>query len=215
MMLSRFTRLAASRAAPIRTFASTATTAKPDDKLVDHLGTYDEHADAVGDVDKREFTYLVLGGARFMYASAVRLTVMKFVATMSASSDVLALASLEVDLEKISMGTTATVKWRGKPVFVRHRTEKEIAVENAVEVAGLRDPQTDAERVKDANWLVAVGVCTHLGCVPIPNAGEYHGFFCPCHGSHYDASGRIRKGPAPLNLEIPPYNFVESKVIIG
>lgn len=181
------------------------------------MGSYD-HEDpyTVGDVDKREFTYLVLGGARFMYASAVRLTVMKFVASMSASADVLALASLEVDLEKISMGTTATVKWRGKPVFVRHRTDKEIQIESAVDAAGLRDPQTDAQRVKDPRWLVALGVCTHLGCVPIPNSGEYHGFFCPCHGSHYDASGRIRKGPAPLNLEIPPYKFAEeTKVIIG
>ena len=154
-----------------RAFSSTVKPAA-DGKLVDHMGSYDDHDDTYGDVDKREFTYLVLSGARFTYASAVRLTVMKFVATMSASADVLALASLEVDLAKISQGTTATVKWRGKPVFVRHRTDKEIASENSVETAGLRDPQTDADRVKDPRWLVALGVCTHLGCVPIPNAGE-------------------------------------------
>ena len=136
---------------------------------------------------------------------------------MSASADVLALASLEVELDKVELGTTQTVKWRGKPVFIRHRTDKEIAREEAVNVSELRDPETDAVRVKDPKWLIALGVCTHLGCVPISNAGEYHGWFCPCHGSHYDTSGRIRKGPAPLNLEIPPYQFVEdgSKVLIG
>jgi len=200
-----------------RAFATAVKPAAPGEKLVDHMGTYDDPHDGItGDVDKREFTYLVLGGARFMYASAVRLTVMKFVATMSASADVLALASLEVDLDKIDLGNTATVKWRGKPVFIRHRTDKEIATEEAVAPSGLRDPQTDAERVKDPRWLVALGVCTHLGCVPIANAGEYQGFFCPCHGSHYDASGRIRKGPAPLNLEIPPYKFLDgNKVLIG
>lgn len=181
---------------------------------MDH--NYDEWYPKTGDVDKREFSYLVLGGARFMYASAVRLTVMKFVATMGATSDVLALASLEVEMGKIALGSTATVKWRGKPVFIRHRTDKEIDREAAVTVDTLRDAQTDAERVQDPKWLVTLGVCTHLGCVPIPNAGEYHGFFCPCHGSHYDASGRIRKGPAPLNLEIPPYQFLEgNKVMIG
>jgi ubiquinol-cytochrome c reductase iron-sulfur subunit len=152
-----------------------------------------------------------------MYASAVRLALMKFVATMSASADVLAMASLEAELEKIPVGTTTTVKWRGKPVFIRHRTDKEIERESQVSLDTLRDPQSDASRVKDPKWLIALGVCTHLGCVPIPNAGEFQGFFCPCHGSHYDASGRIRKGPAPLNLEIVPYEFIEDgkKVIIG
>jgi len=148
-------------------------TATSGEKLVDHLGSYDDpHDTSVGDVDKREFTYLVLGGARFMYASAVRLTVMKFVASMSASADVLALASLEVELDKIDLGNTATVKWRGKPVFIRHRTDKEITTETEVVPSSLRDPQADADRVKDPRWLVALGVCTHLGCVPIPNAGE-------------------------------------------
>ena len=169
------------------------------------------------DPSKREFTYLMLGGARFAYASVVRLTLMKFVASMSASADVLALSSLEVDLSNMQVGTTTTVKWRGKPVFIRHRNEKEIEREQAVDASTLRDPQTDAQRVQDAKWLIALGVCTHLGCVPIPNAGEYQGFFCPCHGSHYDGSGRIRKGPAPANLEIPPYKFIEDgvKVSIG
>ena len=134
---------------------------------------------------------------------------------MSASADVLALASAEFEIGAISEGTTITVKWRGKPVFIRHRTDAEVDTENAVSISGLKDPQTDAERVTDPKWLVVLGICTHLGCVPITNAGDYHGWFCPCHGSHYDASGRIRKGPAPLNLEIPPYSLDGGKLMIG
>ena len=101
-------------------------------------------------------------------------------------------------------------------VFIRHRTDEEVAKEEAVTLDELRDPQTDGERVQKAEWLVALGICTHLGCVPINGAGDYGGYFCPCHGSHYDASGRIRKGPAPLNLEIPPYKFMDdTKIMVG
>ena len=170
----------------------------------------------VGDPTKRAFTYFVMTGGRFIYASAIRLAVLKFVLSMSATADVLALASLEVDLSKIEAGQTVTVKWRGKPVFIRRRTPAEIAKEAAVAVKDLRDPQADGERVVNPEWLIVVGVCTHLGCVPLPGAGDYNGWFCPCHGSHYDASGRIRKGPAPYNLEVPEYKFLdESKVLIG
>lgn len=169
-----------------------------------------------GDPDKRAFTYFVMTGGRMIYASALRLAVLKFLMSMSASADVLALASLEVDLSKVESGSTVTVKWRGKPVFIRRRTPAEVAKETAVDVASLRDPQADSERAQNPEWLVAVGVCTHLGCVPIANAGDYNGWFCPCHGSHYDASGRIRKGPAPENLEIPEYKFLEGdKMLIG
>ncbi|EEH56867.1 uncharacterized protein MICPUCDRAFT_37463 [Micromonas pusilla CCMP1545] len=172
--------------------------------------------DKPGDPSKRAFTYFVLTGGRMVYASALRLTVLKFLLSMSASADVLALASLEVDTSKIESGQTVTVKWRGKPVFIRRRTPGEIEKEVAVDVGSLRDPQTDGERAADPEWLVVVGVCTHLGCVPISNAGDYNGWFCPCHGSHYDASGRIRKGPAPYNLEVPEYKFTESdKMVIG
>ena len=170
----------------------------------------------VGDPGKRAFTYFVMTGGRFIYASAIRLAVLKFVLSMSATADVLALASLEVDLSKIEPGQTVTVKWRGKPVFIRRRTSTEVAKENAVAVKELRDPQTDGERVVNPEWLIVVGVCTHLGCVPLPGAGDYNGWFCPCHGSHYDASGRIRKGPAPYNLEVPEYKFVsDTSVLIG
>lgn len=168
-----------------------------------------------GSAAKRNFTYLIFGANKFIYASAVRIGAIKFIATMSASKDVLALASAEFDLSAVEVGQTITVKWRGKPVFIRHRTGTEIADSEGVPMDVLRDPQTDAERVQDSEWLVALGICTHLGCVPIANAGEYGGWFCPCHGSHYDISGRIRKGPAPLNLEIPPYKLEGEKLIVG
>jgi ubiquinol-cytochrome c reductase iron-sulfur subunit len=172
--------------------------------------------DKPGDPSKRAFTYFVLTGGRVIYASALRLVVLKFLLSMSASADVLALASLEVDLSKIEVGQTVTVKWRGKPVFIRRRTPAEIEKEVAVDNGELRDPQADADRAQNPEWLVVVGVCTHLGCVPISNAGDYNGWFCPCHGSHYDASGRIRKGPAPYNLEVPEYKFLdETKMIVG
>lgn len=167
---------------------------------------------------KRAFTYMVLGGGRFLYASAARLAVIKFITTMSAAADTLALASLEVELGKVAVGQTITVKWRGKPVFIKNRTAADIDSANSVDIGSLRDPQKDADRVRgDPKWLVVLGICTHLGCVPIANAGEFGGWFCPCHGSHYDTSGRIRKGPAPLNLEIPPYAFIENdqKLLIG
>lgn len=146
----------------------------------------------------------------------MRLLVIKFVATLSAAADVLALASTEVDLSAIAEGSTITIKWRGKPVFIKRRTDAEIADAVGVNLAELRDPEADAERVQKPDWLVLIGVCTHLGCVPLANAGDFNGWFCPCHGSHYDVSGRIRKGPAPLNLEVPPYKFIDTdKLLIG
>lgn len=138
--------------------------------------------------------------------------------SMNPSKDVLALASIEVDLSAVEEGQSITVKWRGKPVFIRHRTSTEIEAARAVEVDSLTDPQSDEERVEKPEWLVMVGVCTHLGCVPLGNKegdpkGEFGGWFCPCHGSHYDTSGRIRKGPAPKNLAVPAYEFVEDTVV--
>lgn len=135
---------------------------------------------------------------------------------MAASADVLALASAEFDVSSIPEGTTLTVKWRGKPIFIRHRTDSEVAKEAAVSLSELRHAETDASRATSPKWLVVIGICTHLGCVPISGAGEYNGWFCPCHGSHYDVSGRIRKGPAPLNLELPPYTLSDDgKLVIG
>ncbi|KAJ1453761.1 Rieske [2Fe-2S] iron-sulfur domain-containing protein [Pelagophyceae sp. CCMP2097] len=169
-----------------------------------------------GSHDTRNFAYLVMGANKFVYASAVRIIALKFIHTMSATKDVLAMASAEFDISNVEEGQTITVKWRGKPVFIRHRTADEISSSEAVSLDVLRDPQTDQERIQQAKWLVVLGICTHLGCVPIAGAGEYNGWFCPCHGSHYDVSGRIRKGPAPLNLEIPPYSFMEdTKIVVG
>lgn len=137
---------------------------------------------------------------------------------MNPAADTLALASTEVDVSKIMEGQAITVTWRGKPVFIRRRTPDEIARANAIDGAELRDPQEDELRVVKPELLVVVGVCTHLGCVPLGQKagdvkGDYDGWFCPCHGSHYDISGRIRKGPAPTNLAVPPYNFLSDNVI--
>ena len=137
---------------------------------------------------------------------------------MNPAADTLALASIEVDVSKIEEGQSITLKWRGKPVFIRHRTADEINRADEVQLSELRDPQTDADRAEKPEFLVLLGVCTHLGCVPLGQKvgevkGEYDGWFCPCHGSHYDTSGRIRKGPAPTNLEIPPYSFVSDQVM--
>ena len=146
-----------------------------------------------------------------------------------------ALASIEVDLEPVAEGQAITVLWRGKPVFIRHRTSAELKAADKVALEDLVDPQarnedlpdgtpaTDANRIKDGHkkWLVVVGICTHLGCIPkgqglTDQKGDYGGWFCPCHGSHYDTSGRIRKGPAPQNLDVPPYEFIaDKKIVIG
>lgn len=147
-------------------------------------------------------------------AYAAKTVVSEFVASLSASADVLAMAKLEIKLEEIPEGKNMTFKWRGKPLFVRHRTAEEIEAEQNVDVSHLRHQETDADRVKRPEWLVLLGICTHLGCVPLSHVGEYGGYYCPCHGSHYDASGRIRKGPAPLNLEVPEYCFPEDNLLI-
>jgi ubiquinol-cytochrome c reductase iron-sulfur subunit len=162
------------------------------------------------------FSYFMVGTMGAITAAGAKSTVQEFLKNMSASADVLAMAKVEVDLSAIPEGKNVIIKWRGKPVFIRHRTSSEIEEANKVEISSLRDPQADEDRVQKPDWLVMLGVCTHLGCVPIGEAGDYGGWFCPCHGSHYDISGRIRKGPAPLNLEVPAYDFPEEgKLVIG
>jgi ubiquinol-cytochrome c reductase iron-sulfur subunit len=205
--------------AALRTLSSStpATTNNSLDELgsVDH-GYEEDRIDKVAEPERRAFTYMMLSSVRFAYASTARFLVVKFVATMSASADVLALAFSEFDLSNIEMGKTVTVKWRGKPVFIRRRTPEEIAFEDAVPMEHLRDQETDVDRTLNQEFIVVLGICPHLGCVPIGNAGDFGGWFCPCHGSHYDKSGRIRKGPAPLNLEVPPYKFMdESNILMG
>ncbi len=169
---------------------------------------------------RRDFLYVASGAFAAVGAACA---VWPLIDQMNPDASVLALASIEVDISAVPVGQEITVKWRGKPVFIRHRSEAEIAAAEAVDVSTLRDPQTDDVRLKNnpegklaKEWLVLIGICTHLGCVPLAYKGEYDGYFCPCHGSVYDTSGRIRKGPAPTNLEVPPYNFVsDTKVQIG
>ena len=159
---------------------------------------------------RRDFLYLATGAVTAVGTAAA---VWPLVHQMNPARDVLAMASTEVDLSAIEVGQSIKVMWRGKPVFVRHRTAEEIAEAEAVPLADLRDPQSDAERVQKAEWLIMVAVCTHLGCIPLGDAGEYGGWFCPCHASHYDTSGRIRKGPAPENLWIPEYIFLDDTTV--
>lgn len=178
-------------------------------------GAFEETQLPPSGADRRAFTYFMLGSGKFVYASMVRLIVIRMVGYLSASADVLALSKTEVTLGDIPLGNTLTIKWRGKPVFIRRRKPDEINAVRAVPLSELKDPQKDEDRARDPEWLVVLGVCTHLGCVPLPNAGDYQGWFCPCHGSHYDASGRIRKGPAPLNLEVPQYSIEAGKLVVG
>ncbi|MFN7308213.1 MAG: ubiquinol-cytochrome c reductase iron-sulfur subunit, partial [Acetobacteraceae bacterium] len=144
-----------------------------------------------------------------------------FIASLQPAKDTLALATTDVDLAPIAEGQAVTVMWRGKPVFVRNRTAKEIQEARSVPTSALPDPATDQSRVQREQWLVLIGICTHLGCVPsgqraTDTRGDYGGWFCPCHGSHYDTSGRIRKGPAPRNLDVPQYAFTsDTKIRIG
>ena len=132
---------------------------------------------------------------------------------MNPDASVKALSSTEVNVSEVQLGQSITVLWRGKPVFIKRRTEEEIAKARQVDLKELKDPEKDEDRAKNPEWLVMVGICTHLGCVPLGNKGDYNAGFCPCHGSHYDTSGRIRKGPAPTNLEVPKYEFVDSNTI--
>ncbi len=161
---------------------------------------------------RRDFLVLTAGAMGAVGAGAA---VWPFIHSMNPAADVLALASIEVDLGAIEEGQSIKVMWRGKPVFIRHRTAKEIEEARAVPLSDLPDPQADEERIKPGHekWLVMVGVCTHLGCIPLGESGDYNGWFCPCHGSHYDTAGRIRKGPAPKNLVVPEYAFLSDTLI--
>jgi ubiquinol-cytochrome c reductase iron-sulfur subunit len=165
---------------------------------------------------RRDFLFVATGAVAAVGAAAVA---WPLVAQLNPdASTVAAGAPIEVDLSPIATGQDIKVFWRGKPIFIMHRTAQQIKEAQAVNVSSLPDPQPDSARVKEGHdqWLIVIGICTHLGCIPIAHEGSYDGFFCPCHGSQYDSSGRIRQGPAPLNLAIPPYAFVsDSKIKIG
>jgi ubiquinol-cytochrome c reductase iron-sulfur subunit len=174
-----------------------------------------------GDPTRRDFLMVATGA---LGAVGVAATAWPFINNLNPAADTLALSSVEVNVQPIAVGQAVTVKWRGKPLFIRHRTPEEIKEAEAVPLSQLRDPQTDNSRVTDTakkvrpEWLIQIGVCTHLGCVPLGNKpgdpkGPFGGWFCPCHGSAYDTSGRIRQGPAPRNLEIPPYLFTSDTLV--
>ncbi|WP_281011153.1 ubiquinol-cytochrome c reductase iron-sulfur subunit [Lichenibacterium minor] len=164
-------------------------------------------------VTRRDMLLIATGAVG---AVGVGTVVWPLISSMSPDASTLALSSTEIDISKIEAGQIVTVKWRGNPVFVRHRTPKEIKDAEATPMSDLKDPQTDAQRVQKPEWLIVIGICTHLGCVPLGHDGPFDGWKCPCHGSVYDVSGRIRSGPAPLNLAVPTYAFLtDTKVKIG
>lgn len=166
---------------------------------------------------RRDFLYLTAGA---MGAVGTGAALLPFINSMNPAGDVLALSSIDVDISSIPVGKTVTVMWRGKPVFIRHRTPEDIKEAEATPLKQLIDPQTDAERVKKPEWLVVVGVCTHLGCIPTQRKSPQNvdeGWICACHGSRYDTSGRVIQGPAPLNLAVPEYKFInnDSSIRVG
>ena len=165
---------------------------------------------------RRDFLFVATGAAAAVGAAA---TVWPLVSQINPDASTIAAgAPIDVDLAPIAEGQDIKVFWRGKPIYIMHRTAKQVKEAQSVNLSSLPDPQPDSARVKEGHdqWLVVIGICTHLGCIPIAHEGNYDGFFCPCHGSQYDSSGRIRQGPAPLNLPIPPYAFIsDSKIKIG
>lgn len=173
------------------------------------------HNEGEGEATRRDFIHIAAGAAA---AGAGVMVVWPLINQMNPASDTLALSTIEFDVTKVLEGQQVVITWQGKPVFVRNRTPVEVQEAEATPLSELKDPQADAERVKPehANYLVVVGSCTHLGCVPTFGTGDFGGWFCPCHGSHYDTSGRIRRGPAPANLVVPEYQFLtDTSIRIG
>jgi ubiquinol-cytochrome c reductase iron-sulfur subunit len=165
---------------------------------------------------RRDFLFIATSAVGAIGAAAA---LVPLIAQMNPDASTIAAgAPIEVDLAPIAEGQVIKVFWRGKPIFISHRTKKEIEEARNVNLASLPDPEPDQKRVKEGHdqWQVLIGICTHLGCIPLAHQGQYQGYFCPCHGSVYDTSGRIRSGPAPLNLALPPYEFVsDNKIKIG
>ena len=168
-----------------------------------------------GDATRRDFIHIAAGAAA---VGAGAMLAWPLINSMNPAADTLALASIEFDMTKVQEGQQIVIKWQGKPVFVRYRTAREQQEAGATQLSALKDPQSDADRVKEGHqqYLVVLGNCTHLGCIPTFGTGDFGGWFCPCHGSHYDTSGRIRKGPAPRNLVVPEYAYLsDTRIKIG
>jgi ubiquinol-cytochrome c reductase iron-sulfur subunit len=189
--------------------------------LKDLMATVEQSEDAASGMSDglRRRDFINIAAVSFAGVGAA-VTLLPLVNQMNPSADVLALASIEVDISQIQTGQAIKTIWRKQPIFIRNLTAAEIQAAAQVPISALRDPQTLAERTKEGkeNWLITLGVCTHLGCVPLgaaegENRGEFGGYFCPCHGSHYDTAARVRKGPAPKNLEVPEYQFKSDTVV--
>ncbi|EYR78995.1 MULTISPECIES: ubiquinol-cytochrome c reductase iron-sulfur subunit [unclassified Shinella] len=189
------------------------------------MSEHETSSESLGEPTRRDFLYLTTGMAGVVGGVAVA---WPFIDQMRPDASTLALGAIDVDVSSVTPGMSLTVKWRGKPVFIRNRTDKEVEEAKAVQLSDLKDAvarnaniaadaqATDLDRsagVGKENWIIMVGVCTHLGCIPLGQAGDFGGWFCPCHGSHYDTAGRIRKGPAPENLAVPTFSFVSDTVI--
>jgi ubiquinol-cytochrome c reductase iron-sulfur subunit len=189
------------------------------------VSEHETSSESLGEPTRRDFLYLTTGMAGVVGGVAVA---WPFIDQMRPDASTLALGAIDVDVSSLTPGMSLTVKWRGKPVFIRNRTDKEVEEAKAVQLGDLKDSvarnaniaadaqATDLDRSAGEgkeNWIIMVGVCTHLGCIPLGQAGDFGGWFCPCHGSHYDTAGRIRKGPAPENLAVPTFSFVSDTVI--
>lgn len=172
------------------------------------LSTQAEHTTT----NRRDFLFVATGAVGAVGAAAV---VWPLINQLNPDASTLALASIRYNIAPIEVGQSVTITWRGLPVFVRHRTEKEIEEAKAVPLSDLKDPETDEQRTKPGHeeWLIMIANCTHLGCIPVGESGDFDGWFCPCHGSHYDSAGRIRRGPAPKNLVVPPYEFLSDTLV--
>jgi len=183
-------------------------------RYIQGLGKFPEVHHTKEGYDKN-YSYMVIGGLGVSTAVLAKNAVTKLVTSMNAAADVISNANIEVDISKLAPGQSMTISWRGKPVFIRYRTDEEIEAARSVDPQELRDTENalDEERTVKPEYIVLIGVCTHLGCVPLNDKGDYHGWLCPCHYSHYDTSGRIRKGPAPKNLPVPPYKFLEDNLL--
>ena len=183
--------------------------------MANMANTVSAHAAEAGGETRRDF---LLHSTVAVSAVGAGMMVWPLVDSMNPAADTLSLSPTEFSVDGIAAGQGVTVVWRGKPVFVRHRTAAEIESASAVDLTDLPDPQDDTSRAKNPAFLILVGICTHLGCIPLGTKsteprGDFGGWFCPCHGSHYDTSGRIRRGPAPTNLEVPPYEFVSDTTV--
>ena len=181
--------------------------------ILNHIFRDKKKINLMSELKKTKRRDFIFTASYALGAVGVGAAVWPLIDQMNPDASVKALASTEVDISSLEPGQSITVLWRGKPVFIKRRTDEEISEAKKVDLKELPDPEKDEDRAKNPEWLVMLGMCTHLGCVPLGDKGEYGGWFCPCHGSHYDTSGRIRKGPAPKNLEIPKYEFVDSKTI--